>query len=140
MFDAINERNIEVQEQNAQRRAVRDDLKATTNKGSENRARRRWLQAQLDAMPPFRRTTGLNAQPHIRDTPLRAALNVAMAQQVMPAFNPAAHVELLPGTKPKALIWSDERIARWKKAGEKPWPVMAWTPRPDRGIPRLRRG
>ncbi|MFD7131873.1 tyrosine-type recombinase/integrase [Streptomyces sp. NPDC059894] len=127
MFDAINERNIEIQEQNAQRRVVRDDLKATPNKGAENRARRRWLQAQLDAMPPFRRTTGLNTQPHIRDT-LRAALNVAIAQQVMPAFNPAAHVELLPGTKPKALIWSDERIARWKETGEKPSPVMVWTP------------
>ncbi|WP_434593703.1 tyrosine-type recombinase/integrase [Streptomyces sp. A5-4] len=127
MFDAINERNIEVQEQNAQRRVVRDDLKATPNKGAENRARRRWLRAQLDAMPPFRRITGLNTQPHIRDT-LRAALNVAIAQQVMPAFNPAAHVELLPGTNPKALVWSDERIARWKETGEKPSPVMVWTP------------
>jgi integrase len=127
MFDAINERNIEVQEQNAQRRVVRDDLKATPNKGAENRARRHWLRAQLDAMPPFRRITGLNTQPHIRDT-LRAALNVAIAQQVMPAFNPAAHVELLPGTKPKALVWSDERIARWKETGEKPSPVMVWTP------------
>jgi integrase len=127
MFDAINERNIEVQEQNAQRRVVRDDLKNTPNKGADNRARRRWLQAQLDAMPPFRRETGLNTQPHIRDT-LRAALNVAIAQQVMPAFNPAAHVELLPGTKPKALVWTDERIALWLETGEKPSPVMVWTP------------
>ncbi|GAV38308.1 site-specific integrase [Streptomyces acidiscabies] len=127
MFDAINERNIEIQEQNAQRRVVVDDLKAIPYKGAENRARRKWLRAQLDAMPPFRRITGLNTQPHIRDT-LRAALNVAIAQQVMPAFNPAAHVELLPGTKPKALIWTDERIARWKETGEKPSPVMVWTP------------
>jgi len=127
MFDAINERNIEVQEQNAQRRVVRDELKSTPNKGAENRARRLWLQAQLNAMPPFRRETGLNTQPHIRDT-LRAALNVAIAQQVMPAFNPAAHVELLPGTKPKALVWTDERIARWTETGEKPSPVMVWTP------------
>ncbi|MGW4034393.1 tyrosine-type recombinase/integrase [Streptomyces sp. NPDC004838] len=127
MFDAINERNIEIQEQNAQRRAVRDELKSTPNKGAENRTRRAWLRAQLDAMPPFRRITGLNTQPHIRDT-LRAALNVAIAQQVMPAFNPAAHVELLPGTKPKAIIWSDERIERWKENGKRPSPVMVWTP------------
>lgn len=127
MFDAINERNIEIQEQNAQRRAVAAELKATPYRGAENRERRRWLQAQLDAMPPFRRVTGLNTQPHIRAT-LRAALNVAIAQQVMPAFNPATHVELLPGTKPKALIWTDERIARWKETGEKPSPVMVWTP------------
>lgn len=52
MFDAINERNIEIQEQNAQRRVIRDALKATPNKGAENRARRHWLRAQLDAMPP----------------------------------------------------------------------------------------
>jgi integrase len=127
MFDAINERNIEVQEQNAQRRSVVQDLKATRNKGAENRARRKWLQAQLDAMPPFRRITGLNTQPHIRAT-LRAALNVAIAQQVMPAFNPAAHVELLPGTRPKALVWTEERIARWEETGQKPSPVMVWTP------------
>ncbi|WP_416484293.1 tyrosine-type recombinase/integrase [Streptomyces sp. CL12] len=127
MFNAINERNIEIQEQNAQRRAVVAELKATPNKGAENRARRKWLRAHLDAMPPFRRITGLNTQPRIRIT-LRAALNVAIAQQVMPAFNPAAHVELLPGTKPKALIWTDERIARWKETGEKPSPVMVWTP------------
>ncbi len=127
MFDAINERNIEIQEQNAQRRAVADELKATPNKGAENRARRKWFRAQLDAMPPFRRVTGLNTQPHIRDT-LRAALNVAIAQQVMPAFNPAAHVELLPGTKPKALVWTEERIARWQETGKRPSPVMVWTP------------
>lgn len=127
MFDTINERNIEIQEQNAQRRVVRDDLKATPNKGAENRARRKWLQAQLDAMPSFRRITGLNTQPHIRDT-LRASLNVAIAQQVMPSFNPAAHVELLPGTKPKALIWTEERIAWWKETGEKPSPVRSGPP------------
>lgn len=43
MFDAINERNIEVQEQNTQRRGVSDDLKDTPNKGAESRARRHWL-------------------------------------------------------------------------------------------------
>ncbi|MGV9318269.1 tyrosine-type recombinase/integrase [Streptomyces sp. NPDC003660] len=127
MFDDINERNIEIQEQNAQRRAVVAELKATPNKVAENRARRKWFRAQLDAMPGFRRITSLNTQPHIRDT-LRAALNIAIAQQVMAAFNPAAHVELLPGTKPKALIWTDERITRWLETGEKPSPVMVWTP------------
>ncbi|WP_053650516.1 site-specific integrase [Streptomyces sp. XY431] len=127
MFDDVNEANIEIQEQNEQRRAVKAELDATPWKGAENRARRKWLKAQLDQMPPFRRITGLNTQPHIRDT-LRAALNVAIAQQQMPPFNPAAHVELLPGTKPKALVWTAERIARWKETGEKPSPVMVWTP------------
>lgn len=75
IFAALNERNIEIQEQNSQRRPVRDERKATPNKGVENRARRRRLQAQLDAMPPVRRITGLNTQPRIRIT-LRAALSL----------------------------------------------------------------
>lgn len=127
MFDAINEANIDIQEQNAQRRALVDQLNATPWKGTANRARRKQLKAQLDEMPPFRRPTGLNTQPRIKIA-LRAALNVAIAQQVMPPFNPAAHAELLPGTKPKALVWTDERIARWRETGEKPSPVMVWTP------------
>ncbi|MHA6762183.1 tyrosine-type recombinase/integrase [Streptacidiphilus sp. PAMC 29251] len=127
MFDDINERNIEIQEQNAQRKAVAAQLKATPNAGAANRALRAWLRAQLDSMPPFRRITSLNTQPHIRAT-LRAALNVSIAQQVMSPFNPAEHVELLPGTKPKALIWTDERIARWQETRVRPSPVMVWTP------------
>lgn len=54
----------------------------------------------INQMPPFRRITGLNTQPHIKAT-LSAALNVAIAQQRMPNFNPAEHVELLPGTNPR---------------------------------------
>jgi integrase len=127
MFDAINETNIDIQEQNAQRRAVTTELKATPWKGAEHRERRAGLQAQLDSMPPFRRITGLNTQPRIRIT-LRAALNVAIAQQVMPPFNPAAHVELLPSRRPKALVWSEERVARWRETGQRPSPVMVWTP------------
>ncbi|MEE1786989.1 tyrosine-type recombinase/integrase [Streptomyces sp. SP17BM10] len=127
MFDSINETNILIQEQNAQRRAIQDELKGIPNRGAENRARRKWLRAQLDQMPPFRRITGLNTQPHIKATG-RAALNVAIAQQVLSPFNPFEHVELLPGTKPKALIWTDERIARWQETGRKPSPVMVWTP------------
>lgn len=127
MFDAINEANIEIEEQNAQRRAALEELKTIPWKGAENRARRKWLKASIDQMPPFRRITGLNTQPHIKAT-LRAALNVAIAQQRMPNFNPAEHVELLPGTKPKALIWTEERIAQWLETGEKPSPVMVWTP------------
>jgi integrase len=127
MFDAINEANIEIEEQNAQRRSAIAELKEIPWKGAENRARRKQLKAVIDQMPPFRRVTGLNTQPHIKAT-LRAALNVAIAQQRMPNFNPAEHVELLPGTKPKALIWTDERIAHWKATREKPSPVMVWTP------------
>jgi integrase len=40
----------------------------------------------------------------------------------------AAHVELDPVRKPKALVWTDARVARWEQTGEKPSPVMVWTP------------
>lgn len=68
MFDANNERTIEIQEQNAQRRVVRDDLKATPNKGAENRADVIGY-GPSSTHAPFRRTAGLNTQPHIRDHP-----------------------------------------------------------------------
>ncbi|MEU9097983.1 hypothetical protein [Streptomyces sp. NPDC048361] len=42
-------------------------------------------------------------QLHIRETP-RAALNVVIAQQVMPALNAAAQVELVPGAQPQVLV------------------------------------
>ncbi|MFD1660128.1 tyrosine-type recombinase/integrase [Streptomyces caeni] len=127
MFDAINEANIEIVEQNAQRRSAIELLKTVPWKGAENRARRKWLQASIDAMPPFRRVTGASTQAHIKAT-LRAALNVAIAQQEMANFNPAEHVELEPGAKPKALVWTDERVEHWLATGEKPSPVMVWTP------------
>lgn len=63
---------------------------------------------------------------HIKAT-LRAALNDAIGQQII-TFNPAAHVEIDPVRKPKALVWTDERVARWQQTGEKPSPVMVWTP------------
>ncbi|MEV1066045.1 tyrosine-type recombinase/integrase [Streptomyces sp. NPDC050263] len=127
MFDAINEANIEIQEQNAQRRAALDELKAIAWKGAENRARRKWLKAAIDQMPPFRRVTSVNTQHHIRAT-LRAALNTAIAQRIIPNYNAAEHVELKPGTKPKALVWTEERVAHWRATGERPSPVMVWTP------------
>jgi integrase len=78
-------------------------------------------------MPPFRRITSAATQHVIRRT-LRAALNTAIAQQYIPNFNPAAHVELEAAKKPKALIWTEERVRYWEETGEKPSPVMVWTP------------
>ncbi|MET7679042.1 tyrosine-type recombinase/integrase [Streptomyces sp. NPDC005423] len=127
MFDAVNEANIEISEQNAQRRAAITQLRATSRKGADGRAQRAALQESIQAMPPFRRVTGASTQQHIKAT-LRAALNVAIAQQAMPNFNPAEHVEVEPGAKPKALVWTDERLAHWQATGTKPSPVMVWTP------------
>ncbi|WP_329146934.1 site-specific integrase [Streptomyces niveus] len=126
MFTAITDANADILEQNAQRRAAVEDLATVPWKGAENRARRKAMKAAIDAIPPFRRVTGPSTRQHIKAT-LRAALNDAIGQQII-TFNPAAHVEIDSVRKPKALVWTDERVAKWQQTGEKPSPVMVWTP------------
>ncbi|GIJ09166.1 tyrosine-type recombinase/integrase [Micromonospora andamanensis] len=121
MFNAIVERNIEIEEANALRRAAIDELKSL-----KGRERRRAARAAIAEMPPFRRTVGPTTRRHIRAT-LRAALNDAITQELI-TFNPAAHVELDPVRRPRAMVWTDERVARWQATNERPSPVMVWTP------------
>ncbi|WEB41242.1 site-specific integrase [Streptomyces yunnanensis] len=127
MFTDIRDANSQILEQNVQRRAATDELAAVPWKGAENRARRKAMKAAIDAMPPFRRVTGPATRLHVKAT-LRAALNDAIGQQII-TFNAAAHVEIDPVRKPKALVWTDERVAKWEQTGEKPSPVMVWTPK-----------
>ncbi|MGI5470250.1 site-specific integrase [Streptomyces sp. CA-132043] len=126
MFEAIAEGNVQIAEANAARRKAIEDLNRIPWKGREHRARRKVLKAAIDEMPPFRRIVSPSTQQRIRST-LRAALNAAISQQLI-TFNPAAHVELEAGKRPKALVWTEERILHWKRTGEKPSPVMVWTP------------
>ena len=121
MFNAIVERNVEIEECNALRRAAVDELK--TIRGREPR---RVARAALAEMTPFRRVTGARTRLHIRST-LRAALNDAITQELI-TFNPAAHVELDPVRRPKALVWTMERITRFAETGERPSPMMVSTP------------
>ncbi|NJP43236.1 tyrosine-type recombinase/integrase [Actinacidiphila epipremni] len=126
MFTAIADSNAEVLEQNAQRKAAVAELATVPWKGAPHRARRKAMKTAIDAMPAIRRVTGPATRLHIKAT-LRASLNDAISQQII-TFNPAAHVELDPVRKPKALVWTDERVAKWHRTGEKPSPVMVWTP------------
>ncbi len=128
LFDAIEERNEEILVENANRRAQVALSKPTTpgRPLPAERARIAAERAKLAEMKPFRKVTGAATRQRIRAT-LRAALNDAIAQRLI-TFNPAAHVELETGKRPKALVWTDERIAQWKRTGEKPSPVMVWTP------------
>ena len=121
MFNAIVETNADIEEANAQRRAALAELK--TLKG---RARRRAAREAIKTLPPFRRTTGPTTRQHIRAT-LRAALSAAITQQII-TFNPAAHVELDPINRPKGLVWTDDRVEKFRRTGQKPSPVMVWTP------------
>lgn len=59
---------------------------------------------------------------------LRKALNDAIRRQRLIDTNPALFVELPTAKPPKALIWTDERVARWRSTGHIPSPVMVWTP------------
>ncbi|MFF1416721.1 tyrosine-type recombinase/integrase [Streptomyces sp. NPDC058280] len=126
MFTAIVDANADLMEQNTQRKAAVAELATVPWKGSENRARRKAMKAAIDAMPPIRRVTGPSTRQHIKAT-LRASLNDAIGQQII-TFNPGAHVEIDSVRKPKALVWTDERVAKWQQTGEKPSPVMVWTP------------
>ncbi|MFG2863138.1 tyrosine-type recombinase/integrase [Streptomyces sioyaensis] len=126
MFEAISEANVDIAEGNAARRRAIGDLAAIPWKGRVHRARRQVLKAAISEMDPFRRVVTPATRQRIRST-LRAALNAAIAQQLI-TFNPASHVELEAGKRPKALVWTEERILHWKRTGEKPSPVMVWTP------------
>jgi integrase len=126
MFDAIAEANVEISEGNAARRRAVEDLSRIPWKGRGYRARRKVLKAAIAEMEPFRRMVTPATRQRIRST-LRAALNAAIAQQLI-TFNPAAHVPMEAGKRPKALVWTEERILHWKRTGEKPSSVMVWTP------------
>ncbi|MHB8341626.1 MAG: site-specific integrase [Mycobacteriales bacterium] len=44
---------------------------------------------------------------------LRAAMNAAVRRRLI-AYNPALHVELAPGARPRAVVWTPERTRRWR--------------------------
>ncbi|MEU6036149.1 tyrosine-type recombinase/integrase [Actinomadura sp. NPDC047616] len=68
---------------------------------------------KLRAQVQGRRVVGAASKQRIRAT-LRSALNKAIKQRLI-EVNVAALVELPSGKAPKALIWTDERIAEWRK-------------------------
>ncbi|WP_345514694.1 site-specific integrase [Phytohabitans houttuyneae] len=102
MFDAIDERNEQIATMRASRNAdSRDKVKGM-------------------------RLVGPATMHRIRAT-LRAALNAAIRQGFID-INPAKHVELPPATRPKPLVWTDERVEQWQQSGALLRPVMVWTP------------
>ncbi|OOC00631.1 site-specific integrase [Amycolatopsis azurea DSM 43854] len=62
----------------------------------------------------------------IRGT-LHAALNGAIRVGLIER-NPAHLVELPSGRRPRAVVWTDARVAHWRATGERP-PVAVWTAR-----------
>ncbi|GAA3301408.1 tyrosine-type recombinase/integrase [Streptomyces cinereospinus] len=128
MFDAIADDSDTVRAENEARREQLARTKWTKpgRPPAKERGRLAAERARLGEMKPFRKTNGPATRHAIRRT-LRAALNAAIARQLI-TFNAAAHVELGSGARPKGLLWTPERVARWRETGEKPGPVMVWTP------------
>ncbi|QXE36174.1 site-specific integrase [Streptomyces sp. GMY02] len=127
-FDGIDDRNDVIRAENEARRE--QQARATWGKRSRPpKAERERLAAEraaLAEMPPYRRITGPATKHDIRRA-LRTALNFAISRQYI-TFNPAAHVELGSAKRPKGQLWTAERVARWRETGERPGPVMVWTP------------
>ncbi|MEV4720529.1 hypothetical protein AB0J94_25280 [Micromonospora noduli] len=75
------------------------------------------------------RTTKPASMHRIRAT-LRKALNDAIRRgnNRLIDFNPAAHIELPSGVRPKARAWTTKAVQRCRDIGERPSPVMVWTP------------
>jgi integrase len=128
MFDAIKDENDVITAENAARREQVARCKPGKVGAPTTQERKRLLaeRAKLAQMKPFRKVTNAATRQRIRAT-LRTALNAAIARQLI-TFNAAEHVELDSGKRPKALLWTDQHVARWKRTGEIPSAVMVWTP------------
>lgn len=127
-FDAIDDANEVVAAENAARRE--QEARCTRGRPGvpkvSERAQLEAERAKLAEMKPYRRITGPATKQRIRST-LRAALNGAIRRQLI-TFNPASHVELTSGRRPKAVLWAEQHVERWRETGEKPSGVMVWTP------------
>jgi hypothetical protein len=87
-----------------------------------------WTEARdayLAAREQLQRTTGPATMVSIKAT-LSSALGDALREELI-AKNYATLLTLPKVTKPRALAWTPPRVARWKRTGEKPSPVMVWT-------------
>jgi integrase len=127
-FDGIVERNEVIRAENAARREQQARCKwgKPGKPPAEVSARLAAEREKLAAMPPYRPVTDAATRQRIRAT-LRAALNTAISKQLI-TFNPAQWVELDSGKRPKARLWTPQNVEYWRRTGEKPSPVMVWTP------------
>ncbi|WP_327703600.1 site-specific integrase [Streptomyces decoyicus] len=128
MFDAIADESEVIAAENAARheQIARCRWSKPGRPPAAARGKLAEERARLAEMKPFRKTNGAATRQSIRRT-LRTALNAAIARQLI-TFNAAAHVELETARRPKGLLWTAPRVAEWRRTGQKPSPVMVWTP------------
>jgi integrase len=97
-------------------------------KAERARLRGVWTEAReqhTEARQKVQHLTGPATMLSIKAT-LSSALSAAVKEELI-AKNYAALLTLLKAPKPRALAWTAPRVARWKRTGEKPSPVMVWT-------------
>lgn len=137
MYDAIERENAErlihhgriVELQEARDAAYTAWVRASGNT-EERRARRR---AYLDANAALRE--GRKGKRKITSASTMHRINATLSSFLGSGIKRgdyttswAAMVELPPIKRPKALVWTPERVEEWKRTGVKPSPVMVWTP------------
>ena len=83
------------------------------------------MRARLKALGAPLPITGPASIRRIRAT-LSSALAGAVEQLLIPVI-PAKLFRLKGGGRPKGLVWTNARVAAWRKTGDKPSPVMIWT-------------
>ncbi|MFI2258911.1 tyrosine-type recombinase/integrase [Streptomyces tubercidicus] len=138
MYDAIEEENnkrilhrLRVDQLQKDRDAAhRAWVKAAGKKEERRAARRAFLDANAalrEGKKGLRKVTSAATMHRINDT-LSSALSWGIKREQAFAKNWAQLVELPAATRPKPLVWTPERIEHWKRTGEKPGPVMVWTP------------
>ncbi|MFJ8311644.1 MULTISPECIES: tyrosine recombinase XerC [unclassified Streptomyces] len=91
--------------------------------------RQTWNEAKAalhESQAKPRKETGPGTQLKFLDT-LSSALKAAVREKLI-TENWCDHVTLPKYEKPQPLVWTDERVARWRETGDVPGPVMVWTP------------
>ncbi|MET7718571.1 site-specific integrase [Streptomyces sp. NPDC005407] len=105
-------------------------VRAAGKKEERRRTRKAYLAANetlREGRTGLRKVTSAATMHRINDT-LSSALSWGIKVEEAFTKNWAQLVELPAVTRPKPLVWTPERVEHWKKTGEKPGPVMVWTP------------
>ncbi|WP_406050872.1 site-specific integrase [Streptomyces virginiae] len=137
MYAAIKKENAErllhhgrVVELTEARDAAKEAWIHASGRGEERRqARSAYLEANAalrEGRRGLRKITGPTTLHRINAT-LSSFLNSGI-KRLEYQTNWASLIELPPVKRPKPLVWTPERVEHWQRTGEKPGPVMVWTP------------
>ena len=122
-FNTIAEHSATAAEQNAQRKAVLAETKAAWREHRSQDARA--ARALLATLPGYQAAPSAAAIQRIRAA-LRSALTDAQKQMLV-TLNVAKLVNLDPARRPKARVWTENRVHAWRETGQLPSPVMVWS-------------